>query len=113
MNKAIITTVASIILPAVLDSMRRDQSPEHLSTEIAKEVAPIIENHTNSEPWYRSRVIQGILIAFFGLILSRLGLDSSPETIATSVNLFSAVAEAGGLLWALYGRLKTQKTFGA
>lgn len=44
---------------------------------VDEQVTPVLANATNSEPWYQSRVIVGLIIAFVTMVARWLGLDLS------------------------------------
>ncbi|GGA45769.1 hypothetical protein [Pelagibacterium lentulum] len=79
---------------------------------IAQDANPVLVNQTNQEPWYRSRVIQGLLITAIGSAARILDLPIGGDETVLIVNGFAAAMEFGGIIWALYGRLSTKPALG-
>lgn len=81
--------------------------------QIAQDANPVLVNKTNAEPWYRSRVIQGLLITFVGSLARIFDLPIGGDETVLIVNGFAAAMEFGGIVWALYGRLSTKPPAGS
>lgn len=102
--------VADHIAAAVNDAARdpgTDLSPAAapaVSDSILDRLWPVILNLTNGEPWYRSRVLIGLLVAALGWVLGWVGVDH-PDADAVR-----EIAERGlegvGLVLAAWGRLR-------
>lgn len=72
---------------------------------VAQEVAPIIVNATNSEPWYQSRVILGGLVALGASVAGFFGIIIDEQSRLEIIQLVPTIATAAGALYALYGRI--------
>lgn len=85
-----------------------------VANDIMKEVAPRVQNATNSEPWYRSRVIVGLLGAIVGMIVRKAGGTWADGDVETWINGIAEIVTAAGALYALYGRTfaSTKKPLG-
>ncbi len=89
-----------------------DAQANQVADAVAREVAPVLVNASNSEPWYRSRIYLGLMVSVLGLITSRFGFVLSAndlDTIVTTgqvvVQSIGTLLEGGGLLYATYGRI--------
>jgi len=101
------------VFDRVLDTVSKSSVPvaagneEAVAKAITKEIAPIVVNATNSEPWFQSRVTWGAIAA----ILSGLGTaasllaagDWSPEL------WLAALGSVGGGAGTLFGRWAAKK----
>lgn len=79
---------------------------------VNKEVAAVVEHATNSEPWYRSRVLIGLFISLLLKGAAALGWATDtidPDSVTTAV---LALGSAVGDLLALYGRTVATKAIG-
>lgn len=118
--------VSDIITKTIRDTivgvLRKDSTPvsnivvEQVATKVTNEVAPIAINAANAEPWYKSRIYWGLIVAGVGAIGSRYGLlfgvndiqmlsDLVPKLI---VNV-SEILQVIGTLYAAYGRIMGSK----
>lgn len=117
MARSLAQILAETIFARTLDVITRPDIPiqnsyaERVASEITKEVAPVLQNATNSEPWYRSRIYIGLIAAGLGAIAQHFGVQISGADIELVTNSVPEVmqaagtlAEAAGLLYALYGR---------
>lgn len=107
-----------LILPEILKALKRDDVPVSSSqavsvaNKIAAEVAPVIVNQANAEPWYQSRVILGSLVTVGVGLAGLFGMVISPDDAAliTSVAVSAGAVISG--LFTLYGRLVAKKPLG-
>ena len=77
-----------------------------------QEVADAVAHATNGEPWYRSRVTWGALVAGGASVAGAFGLTLGQEDREV---LAGGLAAAGGLVGAaltLYGRWKARRPLG-
>ncbi len=77
-----------------------------------QEVADAVAHATNGEPWYRSRVTWGALVAGGASLAGAFGLTLGQEDREV---LAGGLAAAGGLVGAaltLYGRWKARRPLG-
>ncbi|PZO78421.1 MAG: hypothetical protein DI629_12020 [Mesorhizobium amorphae] len=91
-----------------------------IKAEVTREVAAVVVNQTNQEPWYQSRVTWGAIFAVGGGIAGIAGYSLTPEDQLTLVNQTVEVVKAtgaivaavgGALAW--YGRWRAKKPLGA
>jgi hypothetical protein len=78
---------------------------ETIAARVADEVTPLVTNANNGEPWYRSRIYLGLLVTALGFITSRWGFTVSAGDLDTIIVSAGSLMEAGGALFALYGRV--------
>ena len=117
MARTIAEAIGSMIFSRVLDTLLKPEVPvsdvyaEKVAAQITKEVAPVVENATNSEPWYRSRIYLGLIAAGLGAIAQQFGVQVSGEDIQLVTNsvpeivqAVGTIMEVAGLLYAAYGR---------
>jgi len=76
-----------------------------VANAVAKEIAPVIVNATNSEPWYQSRILRGIAISAIGYAAGKLGYAVSNEDAQTVIEIITQIVQGAGLLYATYGRI--------
>jgi hypothetical protein len=59
-------------------------------------------------PWYKSNSLRGLLLAGLAFVAQTLGLDDTvnDKFIADLVNNFFSLAEAVGIIWATYARVR-------
>lgn len=83
-----------------------------VEAKATKEVQAIVTNLANQEPWYRSRVIIGTGVSILAQLASFTGhqFDLVEQTAITNL-IFDGITLIGGL-YALYGRLVTNKPIG-
>lgn len=108
-------TLASILLGKIFDKTMEtllkpstpvsEASAPEVAYKVTEAVKPIVENATNSEPWYKSRIYLGLLISGVGIFGSRFGINIPGSEIDSIVTIVLQVMEVGGLLFATYGRL--------
>ena len=111
------TQIASGALDAVFKRALQPATQQEVSRapqvafEAAKELAPVLVNLTNNEPWYQSRVTWGAIAAILSGLGTAAGLvaagDWSPEL------WLAALGSVGGGIGTLYGRWIAKKPLGA
>lgn len=115
---ALLDTLLGRVFDRTLDTLLKPSTPVANSeaTEVAEKVTnavqPIIENAVNAEPWYRSRIYLGLLVAGVGAVAQHFGVQVSgsdiqliSNSIPELVQLVGSLAEVVGLLYATYGRI--------
>lgn len=123
---AIIELLSKFVDRAVTKTANDQSSPVPQQTaapvvkaEIVAEVvkqasaSPAFVNATNSEPWYQSRVITGLIVSFIGIAVAATGRTLLPEHTAMLTDIVSGVLTLGGNAWALYGRVVANKPIGS
>lgn len=99
------------VFDRVLDTVKKPSVPVTAGDErtvavaVAKELAPIVENATNSEPWHKSRIFRGLIVAGAGYLGSKIGLVIGEGDVTVIIEAVAAIVEAGGVLYAAYGRI--------
>lgn len=83
-----------------------------ITSKVLSEVGPIVANATNSEPWYRSRVTLGALLAAVAGVLGIFGFSLAPEDQSKILDLIVAIGPVVGGALALYGRWVAKKPLG-
>lgn len=77
-----------------------------------KEVGSVIQNLENREPWYQSRVIIGTAIAIIAQVAGFAGHRLELVDQEAITNLAIEAVTLLGALYAMYGRLVTNKPIG-
>jgi len=109
---AIAEVIFGQVFERVLDTITRpsvpvsDRDAREVAKAVAKEVAPVVVNATNSEPWYQSRILRGLLAAGLGWLLSKAGLILTEGELSEIVTIVASLIEAAGLAYAWFGRVK-------
>lgn len=99
------------VFEKVLDTVSKPSVPVTKSDErvvaqaITKELAPIVVNASNSEPWWQSRVILGALVAIVSSIAGAVGIVIDEDTRQQFITLVPVVISTAGAIYALYGRI--------
>jgi hypothetical protein len=83
-----------------------------ITSKVLNEVAPIVANATNSEPWYKSRVTLGALMAAIAGVMGIFGFTLEPEDQSRILDLVVAIGPVVGGAIALYGRWVAKKPIG-
>lgn len=109
------STLASILIGKIfektVDTLLKPSTPVAPSnaTEVAREVTdavkPIVENAVNAEPWYKSRIYIGLIVAGVGIVGSKFGINIPGSEVDTIVTIVLQAMEVFGLVFAAYGRL--------
>jgi drug/metabolite transporter (DMT)-like permease len=86
---------------------------------VVQQIAPTIEHLANAEPWYRSRVTWGAIVAAgAGLAgIAGVALDAEDQQVITdgimaAIQIGVAVASLAGGAIAWYGRWKAKRPIG-
>lgn len=105
-------TIATVIFREVLDRIMKADVPvnnsqaREVAQKVTDAVAPVVVNASNAEPWYRSRIYWGLIVAGVGMVGSATGAYVIPgEEIDSIVTLILEGMEWAGLAYATYGRL--------
>lgn len=109
------------VFEKVLDTVSKPSVPvtkkdeQAVAQAVTKELAPIVVNASNAEPWYQSRVILGALVAIIGSALGALGIALDEETRQQIIVIIPVVISTAGSIYALYGRIvgSTKKPLGS
>lgn len=109
---------AQILAPVIATATRQavNGTSAMLTSEaqdaVVKEVAAVVVNQTNNEPWWQSRVTWGAIIAAIAGILGIFGYTLPSELQG---RILEGIIAAGPLISAaivLYGRWVAQKPLG-
>lgn len=107
------TTIATGILDEVFKralkpaTQQEVQRAPQVAYEAAKELAPVLVNMTNNEPWWQSRVTWGAIAAILGGLGTMAGLIAARDW---TPNLWlTALGGVGGGVGTLYGRWVAKK----
>lgn len=91
-----------------------------LTVRVSAAVEKVVENATNREPWYRSRVILGSIVSVLALGAGALGanVDAAAQgeivdAIIRAVEAGSTLVAIGGSLYALWGRITARGPIGS
>jgi hypothetical protein len=103
------------LLDVVFDKLREKDVPvtrEELRPVVAKALNeagtdPVVENETNQEPWYKSRVKLGLLLAGVTYILQFFGFELPTEFAQSVVDTVLQGGTLVGIVVALWGRFST------
>lgn len=105
------STIFDSIFNRTKDVLTQDSVPvsntvaPEVARQVAKAIAPVVENATNQEPWYRSRIYLGLITAAVGLIASKIGVTITQSDVSLVLENGGTIVEALGGLYALYGRI--------
>ena len=115
---ALLEMIVGTVFKRALDTLEKPSTPvanseaREVAEKVTKAVAPVIENATNSEPWFRSRIYLGLILAGMGAIAQHFGVQISgadlqliSNSVPELVQLVGSLAEVAGLLYAAYGRI--------
>ena len=111
-------TIVGQVFSRTLDTLLKPTTPvnnsqaQEVAEKVTAAVKPVLENATNSEPFYRSRIYIGLIVAGLGAIAQHFGVSvsgSDIELITASIpelmQAIGSLAEVLGLLYAAYGRI--------
>lgn len=110
--------IAHAITKAVAETVRRSDvaaQPSSISPIVAavlSETGPIIENKTNQEPWYQSRVTWGAIVSGVLPLLAVVGVSADVIKVDELAVILAAAGTVGGSLYTLYGRWRAKKALG-
>lgn len=115
-------TVESVVRDAIVKGVSKAAADPHVSTESADigkvtskvltEVAPIVAHATNSEPWYKSRVTLGAILAAAAGVLGVFGYAFPSEVQGKIIDLVISLGPVIGGALTLYGRWVAKKPIG-
>lgn len=87
------------------DNSLQKKDVASISATVKKEVAPVVENATNQEPWYKSRVIIGTVISMVFMGAGVVGYQSDLVQPGEITDMIMDGVALLGAAYALYGRL--------
>ena len=117
MTKSALADATALLLPAIKEVLAHPSVPVNAAQEnavavaVTKEVAPILVNASNQEPWYQSRVTIGALLALVGAAYTLLLDFYTPPPPSVEV-LTAQLGIIGGSVTTLYGRWVAKKPIG-
>jgi hypothetical protein len=113
-TKTAITALAPVVKDAIenVTARRGVVVSADAATQVTREVAAVVVNQANQEPWYQSRVTWGAIIAVAGGLAGIGGYSIGAEDQAQIVNGIVGVTTAVGGLLAWYGRWRARKPIG-
>lgn len=88
-NNALTQADVPVVAAAVEDAIARD---------------PVVQNATNQEPWWKSRIWVGLITAAFGVLLARLDIQFTANEQALLNQITPYVPQVLGLAIAAVGR---------
>ncbi len=88
-------------------------SRRQITQEVVRELTPMVQHATNTEPWFQSRVTIGALISIGTGMLALFGIVLTPEDTALIIGVATSVGTAIGGAITLYGRWKAKKPLGS
>lgn len=104
--------IKELIAKQIFDSIKQrleaapaSERPSVIAHEVTTEVLPRIENATNSEPLWKSRIMRGAMLAVAGVIAGYFGISFTEGDLQSIINAVSGIAEAAGILYVIYGRV--------
>ena len=120
MSASVITSIAtSVLLPIIERTLRRDNVPvdnrvaPQVARDLANDLAPVLVNKTNNEPWYQSRVTWGALVSIgTGLGTLLFGVMWQPQDAELIIAIGTAAGTVVGGGITLWGRWKARKPIG-
>jgi len=118
MTKSALADATDILLPTIREVLKQPSVPvdnadaNQVAAAVTKEVAPMIVNATNSEPWYQSRVTWGAILSIASAGLAVFGITIDEGTRAELVTLILAAIPVIGGAITLWGRWIAKKPIG-
>lgn len=76
-------------------------------------IGPLLAHATNAEPWYRSRVTWGAIVAGIAPLAGLFGTALSPDQQDGAVQALVAAGTLAGAGLALWGRWRARRPIGA
>lgn len=76
---------------------------------VKEQIQPVIENQTNQEPWYKSRIVRGAAIGLVGLLGTVLKDYNDDGTIPLT-DIYGYGTTALGFIYVIYGRFTAAGT---
>lgn len=111
------TIIATELFKKVLEVVQRPDVPVHgtrdeeiVAARVAEKLAPVIQNQTNQEPLWKSRIMRGSLLALLGLAGGYLGINLSDGDVEGGIKAITDLVSALGVLYAIYGRVTSKGT---
>src|SRR5687767_2393843 len=92
MAKTIADAIGSMIFKRTLDTLLKPDTPvangnaEKVAAQVTRDLAPVVTNATNSEPWYQSRIYIGLIAAGLGAVAQHFGVQISGADIQLLTN---------------------------
>lgn len=80
-----------------------------VAKEIKEQVEPVIENQTNQEPVWKSRILRGAVIGLLGL-MATVFKDYNDDGTIPLTDLYGYGTTALGFIYVIYGRLTSAGT---
>jgi hypothetical protein len=123
-TRSAIEVLAPVVREAVTKAVVKNVSPTATAGEVTvaaqraivpkvtEEVAQVIVNQTNQEPWYQSRVTWGAILAALAGILGIFGYALPEEMQGRIVDVIVAAGPLVSALIVLYGRWVAKKPLG-
>lgn len=74
-----------------------------VADKVKEQLKPVIENQTNSEPWYKSRVTRGAIGVLLTTAFTAF-MDWYTDGVVESAVLGGYLTTAGSALYTIYGR---------
>jgi len=83
-----------------------------ITSKVLSEVAPVVLNATNNEPWYQSRVTLGAILGGVAGLVALAGWSFPEEVQGKVVDAIVTLAPLIGMAITLYGRWRAKKPLG-
>lgn len=107
-------TIKAAATAAIANSPGLDMADAaQVTADVTREVAAVVVNQANLEPWYQSRVTLGAIVSIAVPALGALGVSADVlDADQLTALLMAAGGLAGGLV-TLHGRWRAKKPLGA
>lgn len=118
MAKTIVDSLIGAVFDKALDTLRKPSVPvsnaeaPQVAREVTAAIEPVITNAVNAEPWYKSRIYLGLIVAGIGAVAQHFGVQVSgsdlqlvTNSVPELIQLVGSLGEIVGLLYAAYGRI--------
>lgn len=80
-----------------------------VSDAVKEQIAPVIENQTNQEPWYKSRVTRGAVVVILSTIAA-IAKDYTDDGTVAFNDIYTYGATLFGAAYTIYGRFTASGT---
>lgn len=80
-----------------------------VADEVKTQLAPVIENQTNQEPWYKSRVTRGAAVVIVSTLAAIFKDYTDDGTVAFN-DIYTYGSTIFGALYVIYGRFTSAGT---
>lgn len=113
------TAVRAAIVKGTVEAVANPQTAAEqkdvtiIASKVLNEVAPLVAHATNSEPWWKSRVTLGALLAAIAGVLGIFGVSFGVEDQSKVLDLIIALVPVIGAALTLYGRWVAKKPLGS